>query len=74
MGYGSLTPVVIAPIVEGHGEVQAVPVLIRRVAAHVAPGVNVDVPRPHRRSRSKLVRSDSFDKFCRVLEGWLLES
>ncbi len=57
----------IASIVEGHGEVQAVPVLIRRVAAYVAPGVGVDVRRPHRRPRSKLVRADVLEDYRRIV-------
>jgi len=60
-----LSPVVIASIVEGHGEVEAVPVLIRRVATHVAPNVAVAVPRPHRRPRSKLVRAQELEDYCR---------
>ena len=56
----------IASIVEGHGEVEAVPVLIRRVAAHVAPDVGVAVPRPHRRPRSKLVRLQELEEYCRI--------
>ena len=34
-------------IVEGHGEVAAVPVLIRRVAANLYPELTVSIPRPH---------------------------
>lgn len=56
----------IAPVVEGHGEVEAVPVLIRRVAAHVAPGVGVVVQRPHRHPRSKLVRANELEAYCRI--------
>lgn len=33
----------IAPIVEGHGEVQALPILLRRVASAVAPEINLQL-------------------------------
>ena len=56
----------IAPIVEGYGDVKAVPVLVRRVAAHVAPGVAVDVLRPHRRPRSALVLRGELERYGRI--------
>jgi len=54
----------IVPIVEGHGEVQAVPVLIRRIAADVAPGVFVHVVKPLRVPRLVLAN--------REYEAWFL--
>jgi hypothetical protein len=47
----------IQPIVEGHGEVEAVPVLLRKLAALMAVAY-VDVGRPIRRTRSELVMRD----------------
>ena len=44
----------IVPIVEGHGEVSAVPVLLRRLAA--ATGANVEVSRPIRQPKGRLVK------------------
>lgn len=44
----------IVPIVEGHGEVQAVPVLLRRLAA--AAGAHVEVSRPIRQPKGRLVK------------------
>jgi hypothetical protein len=41
----------IAAVVEGQGEVAAVPVLLGRLLAEIAPGRYVAVPRPHRVSR-----------------------
>ena len=61
-----MSAVVIASIVEGDGEVEAVPVLIRRVAAHLAPAVAVDVPRPHRRPRSSLVRMGELERYGHI--------
>jgi hypothetical protein len=47
----------IQPIVEGHGEVQAVPVLLRQLAALMAIAY-VDIGRPIRRTRAELVARD----------------
>lgn len=46
----------IACIVEGHGEVQAAPVLVRRIAALLDPGLTVTVLPPLRVPRMKLVK------------------
>jgi hypothetical protein len=43
-------------IVEGHGEVEAAPVLLRRVADYIAPGYWLDVLPPDRKKRDQLVR------------------
>lgn len=45
----------IQPIVEGHGEVQAVPALLRRLCIEVG-AVHVGVNRPLRRNRSQLLQ------------------
>ncbi|SDI30498.1 protein of unknown function [Sinosporangium album] len=47
-------PVVIASIVEGEGEVTALPVLLRRIATELSVW-NLALPRPHRVTRSKLL-------------------
>jgi hypothetical protein len=47
----------IQPIVEGHGEVEAVPVLLRKLAALMAIAY-VDIGRPIRRSRADMVAKD----------------
>lgn len=46
----------VAPIVEGHGEVAAVPVLLRRIATEMLTEVHLDVLRPFRVPRSKLIK------------------
>ena len=43
-------------IVEGHGEVEAVPVLLRRIQQEFNPNLGLDVPRPIRIRRNKLVQ------------------
>lgn len=45
--------ITLASVVEGHGEVQALPVLIRRLADRFRPGVSVDAPTPFRLPRGK---------------------
>lgn len=54
-----MVDIVIAPIVEGHGEVQAVPVLVRRVWGRVSGGQRVHVLQPIRKARTQLLRPPS---------------
>ena len=54
-------------IVEGHGEVEAVPVLIRRVAANLYPELAVIVPRPIRISRNKLLQTGGLEQWVEVV-------
>ena len=49
-------------IVEGHGEVQALPVLIRRIATELYPELDVDILRPIRVHRNKVVQSDELER------------
>ncbi|MEO3853312.1 DUF4276 family protein [Acrocarpospora sp. B8E8] len=51
----------IVTIVEGEGEVQALPVLLRRLATEIAPDLWVDVPRPWRVSRDSLVAESGIE-------------
>jgi hypothetical protein len=52
----------IAAIVEGHGEVGAVPLLIRRIAAELAPGGSPDVSHPIRVGRHKLLKEGELER------------
>jgi hypothetical protein len=52
----------IAPIVEGHGEVFAVPILLRRLGERFAPETSVRVLSPIRRSRDRLVQKGELEK------------
>ena len=54
-------------IVEGHGEVEAVPVLIRRVAANLYPELAVIVPRPIRISKNKLLQAGGLEQWVEVV-------
>jgi hypothetical protein len=56
----------IVPIVEGHGEVQAVPVLIRRIAADVAPAVFVHVVKPLRMPRQRILKPGQLEEALRI--------
>lgn len=55
----------IQPIVEGHGEVSAFPVLLRRLVVQ-AGAWNVDVGRPIRKKRHQLVRETELKKAVRL--------
>ena len=52
----------ICSIVEGDGEVEAVPILLRRIAAEVSPEIILHVPRPIRLPRTKIKRDDELKR------------
>lgn len=52
----------IACIVEGHGEVAALPILIRRIAAEVDPAMQVIVRPPIRIGRNKLLKAGELER------------
>ena len=49
-------------IVEGHGDVEAVPILIRRIAESLYPELVVVIPRPIRIHRNKVVKEDKLER------------
>lgn len=49
---------VVAPIVEGQGDVAALPLLLRRIAAEFCGGIFIDVLKPIRQPASSLVMAD----------------
>ncbi|MBI1930038.1 DUF4276 family protein [Candidatus Poribacteria bacterium] len=49
-------------IVEGHGEVEAVPILIRRIAGRLYPGLSIVIPGPIRCSRDKVVKPGELER------------
>jgi len=69
----------VCPIVEGDGEVAALPVLLRRIAAWLTPHCAVDIRRPIRVARMTLLnRPNEFDRhlqlaanYCEA-DGWIL--
>ena len=54
-------PTIIA-IVEGGGEVQAVPILIRRIAEVATPGLFPDVPKPIRVRRDRILKPREIER------------
>ena len=55
-------PVRIGCVVEGHGECEAVPILIRRIAYRLDPGLDVQVPHPVRIPKSKLLKPGELER------------
>lgn len=55
----------IQPIVEGYGEIFAVPILLRRLRDE-AQAWGLEIARPHRRSRSELVDRNTLQNAIRV--------
>lgn len=56
----------IASIVEGHGEVKAVPILIRRLAQSLAPNLAVVAPRPIRVKRNKVLKPGELERYVHL--------
>jgi len=54
-------------IVEGHGEVAAVPVLLRRLQQEYAPSVPLSVLRPFRVGRYKLVKAGELERVVELV-------
>lgn len=63
----------VAPIVEGHGEVQAMRVLLQRIGAELLGGVYIDVLQPFRCSRSKIVQKQELERVV-LLESMKLRA
>ena len=52
----------IVSIVEGHGEVDAVPILLRRIVQRVSPTVSLDAPKPIRVKRNRILRDGELER------------
>jgi hypothetical protein len=70
---------IVASIVEGDGEVAALPVLLRRLGDWRSPGMHVDVSVPIRVRRNRFLnRADEFSRMLQLAaarcgdEGWIL--
>lgn len=55
--------VTVVPVVEGHGDVAATPVLLRRIAQEALPDQYVDILRPVRVKRHLVVKSDELERY-----------
>lgn len=49
-------------IVEGHGEVEAVPVVVRRIVERESPFEVIQIPRPIRISKDSFVKADELER------------
>ena len=49
-------------IVEGQGDVAALPILLRRICERLSLVEAVEIVRPHRIPRSKLIRADELER------------
>lgn len=59
----------IVPIVEGHGELEAFPVLLRRLATWIAPNKHIDIAPPIRTGRDKFLNnSNEFSKILKLAQ------
>lgn len=56
-------PFVLVPIVEGDGEVQALPVLLRRLAATIAPDLLIEVRSGMRVNRGNLLKAGELERY-----------
>ncbi len=53
-------------IVEGHGEVAAVPILIRRIAESLYPELGIGMPHPIRVSRAKVIKPGELERAVKL--------
>ena len=56
----------IAPIVEGHGETESIRTLVQRIWTELLGGSFVEVLRPIRQKRNKLVRKQDLQNAVRL--------
>jgi hypothetical protein len=61
-----MTDVRIIPVVEGHGECDAVPVLIRRIARDIDPGFVPHILNPLRVPAAKLKKAEELDRTIKL--------
>jgi hypothetical protein len=57
-----MTPLRVGIVVEGHGEVEAAPILVRRVLEREDPASQVITPRPVRVGRNKVVKPHELER------------
>lgn len=59
-------PVQIGCVVEGHGEVESVPCLLRRIVQRFDPSLSVLIPHPVRVTKSKLLQPGELEKAAQL--------
>lgn len=57
------SPFIVAPVVEGQGDVAALPVLLRRIAASIDPSRPVEILQPVRSHRSKMTNTSEAERY-----------
>lgn len=57
-----MNPLKLGLVVEGHGEVKAAPILLRRIAAEIDPSATLEILQPIRRSRASLVKPGELER------------
>lgn len=58
--------VTVASVVEGYAEVEALPVLVRRISDSTSPGLAVELPKPVRLKKGKLNRPGELERAVRL--------
>lgn len=61
----------IAAIVEGHGEVASLPILIHRIARRVAPGIDLRIVRPTRVHRQQVVKPGRLEHYVETVAKFM---
>jgi hypothetical protein len=56
----------VALIVEGYGEVEAAPILLRRLAREIAPHIFLRIERPYRVSRVSIVKDGELERYVEL--------
>jgi hypothetical protein len=57
------SPLVVASVVEGHGEVEAFPIVLRRLVEQLEPNRWADVRRPNRVNRSTMLKPGQLERY-----------
>jgi len=60
-------------IVEGHGEIEALPILLRRLRDRVAPSLALEIPKPIRVSKSSILIDEEFKRYLELAARQLIE-
>jgi hypothetical protein len=66
-------PRCIASIVEGHGEVEALPVLVRRILLAQEPPGSADILRPRRIAKGSLLRQGELERYVEIAASQIAE-
>lgn len=56
----------LACIVEGHGELEAVPAVVRRIAHEIDPSLTLDLSHPFRIPRTRLTKPDELERAIEI--------